>query len=131
MRVFKNMWFEKFAVKEGILDRVLCDIADRVLRGDIDADLGGSVFKQRIARQGGGKSGGYRSILLFKMNHAIFFVYGYAKSDKSGLTRAELLGFRKLAKQMFSLPPLELDGLLERGALKEVYCHGKGPHLQK
>lgn len=34
--------------------------------GLIDADLGSGVIKQRLARKGQGKSGGFRSIVLFR-----------------------------------------------------------------
>ena len=41
------------------------EAADRAAKGRIDADLGGGVIKQRVARSGKEKSGGYRTIILF------------------------------------------------------------------
>jgi hypothetical protein len=38
----------------------------RAEKGQIDADLGGEVIKQRIARPGQGRSRGYRTIILFR-----------------------------------------------------------------
>ena len=58
MRIFKNTWFERFARKRKIEDSVLVDVIQRIERGQIDADLGGGVLKQRIARAGQGRSGG-------------------------------------------------------------------------
>ena len=66
MRVFKNTWFQRFARKERIADGTLCGAVARAERGQIDADLGGGVLKQRIARPGAGRSGGFRVILLFR-----------------------------------------------------------------
>lgn len=64
MRVFKNAWFDRFARKQGITDEALLEAITRVKRGLIDADLGGGVIKQRVARAGQGKSGGFRTIIL-------------------------------------------------------------------
>ena len=63
MRIFRNAWFGRFARKERITDAALLDAVSRVERGQIDADLGG-VIKQRVARPGQGRSGGYRTIVL-------------------------------------------------------------------
>lgn len=49
--------------------------------GLVDADLGGVVFKQRIARTGAGKSSGYRATVLLRSGERAFFVYGFAKSQ--------------------------------------------------
>lgn len=65
MRIFMNAWFERFARKQRITDAALIDAVRRAERGQIDADLGGGVIKQRVARAGQGKSGGYRTIILY------------------------------------------------------------------
>ena len=52
-RIFKNGWFERFARKERLADAALLDAIRRAEDGLIDADLGGGVIKQRIARRGG------------------------------------------------------------------------------
>ncbi|MDR2485955.1 MAG: type II toxin-antitoxin system RelE/ParE family toxin [Treponema sp.] len=57
MRIFKNVWFSRFAEREGISDAELKAVANRLETGQVDADLGGGV-KQRLARPGAGKSGG-------------------------------------------------------------------------
>ena len=51
----------RFAKKAGIGDVVLCEAIRDAERGLIAADLGGGVIKQRIARPGQGKSGGFRT----------------------------------------------------------------------
>ena len=72
MRVFKNAWFVRFARKERISDAALCDAVARAEKGLIDADLGGGLLKQRVARSGGGKSGGYRALLFSGQARAPF-----------------------------------------------------------
>ena len=71
--------FVRFASRERIADEELCEAVRRAERGLIDADLGGGVIKQRLARAGQGKSGGFRSILLFRRGSKAFFVYGFAR----------------------------------------------------
>ena len=81
MRIFKITKFARFAKDEGISDKMLIALARRVQDGLIDADLGGGVIKQRLARQDEGKSGGYRTIIAFKAHHRTFFLHGYAKNQ--------------------------------------------------
>jgi hypothetical protein len=59
VRIFKSRWFQRFARKEGIADAALREAVARAEKGQIDADLGGEVIKQRIARPGQGRSRGY------------------------------------------------------------------------
>ncbi len=70
----------------------------RARSGLIEADLGGGVIKQRIARRGGGRSGGFRTIPLLRREELAFFVHGFAKSDRDNLRRKEFSGLRKLAE---------------------------------
>ena len=65
-----------FAHKEGISDRRLQEAVCRASRGQVDADLGGGVIKQRLVREGQGKSRGYRAVILYREDGAAFFVYG-------------------------------------------------------
>ena len=73
IRIYANRWFAKFAAKEKIGNAALVDAVRRAERGLIDADLGSGLIKQRIARRGGGKSGGYRSILVFRSGDRAMF----------------------------------------------------------
>lgn len=75
LQTFKTKAFARFAGREGIGDSALCEAVLRAGRGLLDADLGGGVIKQRIAREGGGRSGGFRTILLFRRSELAFFVY--------------------------------------------------------
>ena len=66
MRVFKTKPFARFASRQRIADEVLWVAVHRADKGAIDAALGGGVIKQRLARKGEGKSGGFRSVILFR-----------------------------------------------------------------
>ncbi|MFT3756357.1 MAG: type II toxin-antitoxin system RelE/ParE family toxin [Pseudoxanthomonas sp.] len=82
MKVFKNAWFERFARKQRITSEALLEAIDRAERGLIDADLGGGVIKQRVARPGQGKSGGFRTIVLYRTSERAFFVYGLPRATE-------------------------------------------------
>lgn len=80
MRIFKNKPFARFVRKNEISDSDLCKATEDADRGLVNADLGGGVIKQRIARRGSGKSGGFRVLILFKTRERAIFVHGFAKS---------------------------------------------------
>ena len=122
MRTFKTKPFARFASREGISDEALCDAVARAARGLVDADLGGGVIKQRIARRGQGRAGGFRTIVVFRRGNRAFFVYGFAKSARENLRRDELEAFRLLADTYLALDRSGLAAALSAGALIEVRC---------
>ena len=124
MRVFKTKPFARFAAKEGIADAVLRDAIRRAEAGLVDADLGGGVIKQRLARPGQGKSGGFRSIVLFRRQATAFFVYGFAKNDRDNIDRQELKAFRLLAAEMLALNDKELQAAIKNGTITEIAENG-------
>src|ERR1700722_16413690 len=115
MRVFKNKSFTRFSRKARITDAVLCGAIDAASRGLIDADLGGGVIKQRIARQGEGKSGGFRTIILFRIRERAFFVHGFAKNERDNIRDDELAAFRMLAALMIAYDDDALAKAIENG----------------
>ena len=117
-----NKAFARFARKERITDQDLCKAAAEINNGEYNADLGGGVFKQRIAREGGGNSGGFRTIVLFTTGSHTFFVYGYPKSSRANTKPDELEGFRKLAGVFLAYTEQELAVAVSSGALIEVLC---------
>ena len=120
MRVFKSAWFERFARKEKISAQTLWDAVERAQQGLIDADLGGGVIKQRIARPGSSKSKGYRSIVLYRKEDKAFFVFGFPKSEQGNIREDEEIQFKKMAKQVFALTDTQLQTLIDKGQFEEV-----------
>lgn len=100
MRTFKTKPFGRFAAREGIEDGALCEAVERAAKGLIDADLGDGVIKQRIARQGQGRSGGFRVIVVYRRGERAFSVHGFAKKDRDNLQPRELRALRTLADEM-------------------------------
>lgn len=120
MRVFKTRPFGRFARSEDISDGALSEAVARAEIGRVDADLGGGVIKQRVARPGQGKSGGFRAIVLFRRGHRAFFVYGFAKSDRDNIRADELKAFRKLAGEMLRLNDAALEAAIANGTITEI-----------
>jgi len=92
----------------------------RAEKGQIDADLGGEVIKQRVARPGQGRSRGYRTIILFRRGAKAFFVYGFAKSQRAYINDDEEEQFKEAAKHVLGLTEKQLAELLKRGDFAEV-----------
>lgn len=120
MRVFKNKWFAKFARKERINDQKLAELIKDLEKGIIDADYGGGVVKQRLARVGQGKSGAYRCIILFRAHEKAFFTYGFLKSELDNIAKEDEQVFKELAERVLNFSDEEIKHLLNTGALIEV-----------
>ena len=120
MRIFTNAWFRRFARRENIDNKTLQEAVARADKGLIDADLGGGVIKQRIARPGQGKSGGYRTIIIFRQGEQAFFVYGFAKSKRSNIEQDEVEVFKQAARELLALSDMQIAQLIENEALTEV-----------
>ena len=120
MRIFANRWFARFADKQNIGDDDLREAVFRAERGLIDADLGGGVIKQRIARKGQGKSGGFRSVVLFRQGERAFFVYAFAKSDRDNIDQSELSTYKTAAAVYLNYTDDELALFLKQGTLMEI-----------
>jgi len=91
-------------------------------RGLIDADLGGCLYKKRVARAGGGKSGGYRTLLSAKLGSRYVFLFGFAKSARANVTAQEKKALRYAGKVFLSLSSDALNLALQAGTLEEVVC---------
>ena len=120
MRIFKNLWFTRFAQKEAISDDELKGIVNLLDAGQADADLGGGVYKVRLARPGEGKSGGYRVIVFFRSRDRMFFVYGFAKSKMENISQRETRDYKKMAIRYFRFTQKEIEFAVKTGKLVEI-----------
>jgi len=124
MRVFKSKIFAQFCRKNGIGDDALREVVRSMVLGAMDADLGGGVYKQRLRRMGQGKSGGYRTIVLIRFGRIALFAYGFAKNDRANIDRADLIHFRKLAKEVLNYDDKELDQTVLDKVFEEIKLEG-------
>ncbi len=123
-RILMNRWFQRFAAKERIGSHALIGAIERANRGLIDADLGGGVIKQRVARPGQGRSGGYRTLILFRVGSRAVFAFGFAKSDQANIAPADLALLKDTASMTLGLTEDDIVRLVETGQLIEVLRDG-------
>jgi len=97
MQIFKTKWLARFTRHEQITDASLREAITRAERGLIDADLGGGLIKQRVARKGQGRSGGFRMIVAYQTKDRAVFLYGFAKSERENIAPSELTTLREIA----------------------------------
>ena len=126
MSVYQTKEFARFARKNRLNARTLVHAAADVAAGNFDADLGGGVFKQRIARPGSGKSGGFRTILFFSSGRNSFFVYGFAKNERANISVKELKALKKLADEMLAYSPADIAVAEKAGELIETVDDDEG-----
>jgi hypothetical protein len=130
MRIFKIRAFVQFAAKKDIEDKDLIKAIQEMEDGLIDANLGGGVYKKRVARQGQGKSRGYRVIVCFRQGNRSFFVYGFAKSDQENISSDDLADFKDLARLLLNMTEERLELEIGLGTFVEVK-EGKSEKVQK
>jgi hypothetical protein len=124
MRIFKNRAFCKWATKAGLGDEALLAAIDEIEHGLIDANLGGHVLKKRIALSGCGKSGGVRTLLVYKLGDRAFFVYGFAKNARANINVEELKALKAYANVLLNYSDKELRKAVKAGVLIEVLSNG-------
>ena len=122
MALYMTRWFWRWAGKQGLKSSALCEAVREMSAGLYDADLGGGLFKKRIARQGQGKSGGYRTLVATNKGDRWFFVFGFPKNVRSNIDDDEEAALKKLAAHLLSLAPPALRVAQGAGELIEVKC---------
>lgn len=96
------------------------DAVERASRGSIDADLGSGVIKQRLARKGQGRSGGFRLLLAFRRKDRAVFIYGFAKNERDNIDDKELRTLREIAAGLLKANVAQLEREVAVGRLQEV-----------
>ncbi len=125
MRIFKNKAFTRFAYKAGISDLVLCQAVGEAEQGLIGADLGGGVIKQRIARPGQGKSGGFRTLIVFRAGIRAILFTALQRAKK---TISKEMSWRLSKSSQPNCWPMmrrRLSETVVAGVLVEVSCNEK------
>jgi hypothetical protein len=118
--IFKLKTFARFARDEDIADENLAKAIERAGRGLVDADLGGGLIKQRVARKGQGRRGGYRVIIAFRATDFAVFLFGFAKSARDNLDARQLNVLRGFAAAWLSADSVTIKRAMEQGELVEV-----------
>lgn len=120
MRILKTKTFHRWAMKAGVSDAALSGAADLMVSGLVDADLGGNLYKQRVALPGRGKSCGARTLVATRFAGRLVFLFGFEKNERANISARELALYQGLARELLNLSEELIELALARGALLEV-----------
>jgi len=125
VKKLKTKYFSKWAKKSDIADSDLLIAIEDLEKGLFSANLGGNVFKVRIAGKSKGKSSGHRTFLAYRKNERVIFLYGFSKNERDNISAKELEAFKKLSKDYLALSPGQVEQAEKAGiliALEERYA---------
>ena len=125
VRLFKTKWFIRYARQERLEDRSLCAATERAEGGLVDADLGGGIIKQRVARTGQGRSGGYRLLIAYRSGKRAVFLYGFAKSERDNINADELETLKEIGAAWLEAKKERLEYAIKEGILREISYEDK------
>ena len=120
MRVFKLKAFARFQRRERMADSALGKAVHSAEQGLVEADLGGGLIKQRVARPGQGKSGGYRTVIAYRQGERAVFLFGFAKNARANLDDDELAYWQRIGRSYLALDDERLDAAITADELTEV-----------
>ena len=121
-RVLKRKSFARWQAGENLRDSALCKSVAEMENGLVDADLGGLLYKKRVARPGSGKSGGYRTLVSARIGSRYVFLHGFPKNNKANITQDEKRALQYAGKVLLDLTAEALSKALQTGVLMEVHC---------
>lgn len=124
MRAFKIKRFHRWAKQESLADNALLQASSEIEKGLVDANLGGNIYKKRVALASKGKRSGARTIVAFRRGDNAFFVYGFAKNKRANISDKELKALKQLATYLFSLTDEGLKKAVLAGEITEVKNNG-------
>jgi hypothetical protein len=125
MSVYRTRSFTRWARKQKLSDKVLCDAVREMRQGVYEADLGGGLLKKRIARPGLGKRGGFRTIVATNHGDQWFFMYGFAKNERANIDDEEEAALKKLSKTLLTMPAASFAKAESAGEIIKVECDGE------
>jgi hypothetical protein len=108
LRIFAIKRFHKWAQRNELTDDLLRAAVDEIDKGIVDTNLGGNLYKKRIATKGRGKSGSVRTLLTYSANKRTFFLYAFEKSDRDNISYKDKQALQKLGKSYLTLTDTEL-----------------------
>lgn len=123
MAIYKTKWFARWSRKNGLSDNSICAAVSEMTNGLYDANLGGGLYKKRIAKQGPGKSGGFRTLLASNFGNRWFFMYGFEKNQRSNIDKDEEDALKLLAEKLLALSNKEIEQATQSGEFIEVNCN--------
>lgn len=119
-RAFKTKTFNQWMRKTELKDEDLLFAVSEMEAGLIDANLGGNVYKKRIALPGMGKRAGARTLVAGKIFRTWFFIFGFVKNEKDNINDDELVHLQGAANRLLHLTDKDIEEAILSGELKEL-----------
>ena len=119
MNVLKSKWFNKWSKKHKITDGSLMSVIDNFDRSSV-VDLGAGLYKTRIPRLKQGKSGGFRTLIIYSKDDLALFILGFAKNEKDNISVADLNDLKQQAKYILSFSKEQVEKLVDNGTFIKV-----------
>lgn len=120
MKKLKTKWFSKWARKQKISDakllRAIGDMENNLSR----VNLGGGLFKVRVASENAGKSSAYRTIVVYHKDDRAVMIYGFMKKEQDNLSSDELKSFKTLSKDILRLNDEALTKAIEKNVFVKI-----------
>ncbi len=120
MRKLITRFVKRWMRREQITNAMLRQAIQNLEGGLSTAKMGSGLFKVRVARRGQGKSGGYRTLIVYRQGDRAVIVYGFKKSDTDNIADDELVFFRELAATLLALSKQQIEIAIEREELYEI-----------
>ena len=117
MNAFESRWFKRWSKKNGLKKADLLDALERTINGSGVVNLGGNIYKIRVAKNGQGRSGGFRTILIFKKGKRSLFIYGFEKNDQDNIDKATLADYKKFAVTFLNYTDDDINRLVNNGTI--------------
>ena len=120
-RILKTRTFNRWLRKTLLTDTALLKAIDEMEQGLVDADLGGNIYKKRVALPGRGKRGSTRTLIATNRESRWIFMFGFEKNDRENITQAELAYLQKAAQVFLGYSDAELLLAIAREDFLEVH----------
>ena len=120
MKKLKTKWFNKWAKKQKISDAKFLIAIENMQNHLSSVNLGGGLFKVRVASDNSGKSSAYRTIVVYREDDMAVMVYGFMKKERENLSSDELKSFKILSKDILSLDDEALTGAIEKKVFVKI-----------
>jgi hypothetical protein len=119
MNILKSKWFNKWSKKSKISDESLMSAIENFNLSSV-VDLGAGLYKVRISRPNQGKSGGFRTLIIYSKDDLALFMLGFAKNEKNNICATDLIDLKKQTKYILSFSKEQVDSLIDNGTFVKV-----------
>ena len=120
MNILSTKWFKKWSKKANLKNQDLLEAIKNLEDRLSTASLGNHLFKVRVKREHGGKSSGFRTIVVYKEHDKAIFLYGFGKNEKENISNSEQQHFKKLGDDLLALNKDQLKQFIEQSILFDI-----------